>query len=437
MNAPIEIDCGEVELCEFNFEFLHEVYEFNGTGNAFLKLLPAPHIELRFVLDDVSGALALQFALNKEKNFLKVNGLPQKGFFNFNGNDAETAKASVIFQSWSEPFSIHNPNGNRFEEIEFPLFNLAKLRGTRNSTEERDRTTVVIDHVDMLYEDTVAEIRSYFDTEDRLKKIRSTGMHQQTHGFRVTSDSGFDAESGKAYLDKLALFLNFAFGRFVRPSGALGRSSGGDVVWSYLSAPDRIAKTTTGWFDQQHGNQLSECFPLFMRKLDSDISHNCVMEVVHLYLSANDGSRGIDGGIVLAQTAIERVAYEVFVNDKTMLTREGFGRLNADDRMRLLLRQMNVSLELIHYDGDLAAYGRAENWKDLADGIARARNSIVHPQVKRREEYEKHKYAVWTHSLWLLELAILFTIGYTGEYANRLTQSVVGVIEEVPWTTQE
>jgi hypothetical protein len=50
---------------------------------------------------------------------------------------------------------------------------------------------------------------------------------------------------------------------------------------------------------------------------------------IYWYLKANDNSRGIDAGIILAQAAFERLAYTYLVLDNGELSRTQFRKRSA------------------------------------------------------------------------------------------------------------
>jgi hypothetical protein len=54
------------------------------------------------------------------------------------------------------------------------------------------------------------------------------------------------------------------------------------------------------------------------------------------------------------------------------------------------------------------------NWIDAPDAVTEIRNSLVHPEHKRRSQLERAYYDGWKLGLWYLELAILAICGYSG-----------------------
>ena len=94
-------------------------------------------------------------------------------------------------------------------------------------------------------------------------------------------------------------------------------------------------------------------------------------------------SRSIESSLVGGQTALELVSGVHLVDRQKILSAEGFDRLPAADRLRLMLNLQKISTALSSSTPDLTSYcaDPRRGW----DGprSQRARNSIIHP--KRRE----------------------------------------------------
>ena len=156
---------------------------------------------------------------------------------------------------------------------------------------------------------------------------------------------------------------------------------------------------------------------------------------LYWYVAANDRGTGIgvDAGLILAQTALQHLAWTYCVQDRKMVSAHAFGRrgLSAADRIRLLATALDIptdlpaSLRLLHAK-------RGSKWDDGADVITGIRNSLVHP-AKKSELVEGSYYEAWKLSLRFLDLVFLRLLGHEGECANRLAQRMVGEVETVPW----
>jgi hypothetical protein len=74
------------------------------------------------------------------------------------------------------------------------------------------------------------------------------------------------------------------------------------------------------------------------------------------------------------------------------------------------------------------------NWIDAPHAITEIRNSLIHPEHKRRGQFGKAFYPAWELSQWYLELALLRICEYSGTYSNRTVSGKwIGTVEPVPW----
>ena len=247
-------------------------------------------------------------------------------------------------------------------------------------------------------------------------------------------DEPVDSKEAKESTQKVNMFLCFCMGKWIRPTRTQGYNAAEEVVWDFLQNPDQERRYVNSWFDANNGSQMEELFPLWMAKNHSDSWRKCLQEVVQLYLSANDPTKGVEAGIVLSQTAMERLSYEEFVHDKKMLSKEGFGKIKSSDKLRMLFGHLRVPISIPTTTPELERLGAERNWIDVLEGLMQIRNSIVHPEYNKRDTFKKTKIEAWRCNLWLLELAILGILGYESTYASRMALNRwVGQIEDVPW----
>ena len=173
-----------------------------------------------------------------------------------------------------------------------------------------------------------------------------------------------------------------------------------------------------------------------MQTIEHDIWSKTIHAAIYWYLKANDDSRGIDAGVILAQAAFERLAYTYLVLDKGLLSRRQFGKKNtAAGNFEKLFDQLGIPTALPHACVQLKRISAmrefSEKWADLPKAITSIRNFLVHPKTKDEQHYFDAMVDTWRASTWCLELAILGVIGYRGKYWNRIE----GRVETVPWVS--
>ncbi|HOM97753.1 MAG TPA: hypothetical protein PLY41_05575, partial [Acetomicrobium sp.] len=229
--------------------------------------------------------------------------------------------------------------------------------------------------------------------------------------------------------------LSFAKGGWCEPICAVGFDASEMRVWESLSSPRDTTLSFHSWFDSHTGDQLTSLFPAFMKRWENEDWREALHEVIYWYLNANYSSRGIDAGIILTQAAIERLSYEFAVKHRRLLTVEGFKDLRASDKFRLLFSSVGIPLDIPVDTSELQrlAGNTQMKWLDAPHALTEIRNSLVHPEHKRRGQLGSAYYEAWNFGLWCLEMGILAICGYSGTYGNRLKHRYVGQIEDVPW----
>jgi len=261
-----------------------------------------------------------------------------------------------------------------------------------------------------------------------------------THVGRLEKEDGnsFRVEDAHVILDALAWYASFAAGRWTGPCLPAGFDAGGNQVWQVWSSsrtvPFRKRRT---WLDSNHGEQFETPFPGFLKLWLDEDWEEVIRVAIHWYVEANAQAGSIEGSIVQTQTAFELLSSAVLVEHYGWLSTDGYEKLAAADRIRLLFRWVGIPTAIPAKLADLTRQAKADNWPDTPTAMTMIRNTITHPTKKNREKFGKHlkgaRTDVWTLGLWSLELCLLRLFEYRGSYGNRITQQWCGEIEKVPW----
>lgn len=134
----------------------------------------------------------------------------------------------------------------------------------------------------------------------------------------------------------------------------------------------------------------------------------------------------------------------LIVEDKKIISSDGFKNLPAADQLRLLLSYCSIPLtipnSLTHLDQAVRDSKQNLNWEDSPQSLTEIRNSIVHSgkPAKRQRIFNlpvEVKAEIYQLGLWYLELVLLYIFGYQGDYFNRIAGKKLypGCIESVPW----
>lgn len=416
----------------------HKVY--TGDGKVYLRLLPMPRIEIRIGLDNTHVFAVDVFfdvansegSVQLERRNLDIRGFAAQVQVHMSSEKGTT----LVWVSEQQAVGGLGDDNTLIRTVVFHLFNFAEIIGTRRSVETVGNTYQAIAHLNLTYEDWRVELRSLPSTDKTFKILKEQGGFGLTHlgRFEKADRSPFSGKEAKELLHALRFFFSFAKGMWCGPVCAVGfDNSGTRVCWELWSSPDRPWRSSFSWFDPHHCEQLVELFPAFMEKWNHEDWREAFCEAIYWYLNANDSSRGIDAGIILAQAAIERVSYELVVKERRLLSSNAFRSIPAADKFRLLCSSLDIPIDLPDETGELRRLKEEMNWLDAPHALTEIRNSLVHPERKHRGKFRGAYDEAWSLGLWYLELSILGICGYAGTYGNRLGRRWVGKIEEVPW----
>lgn len=248
-----------------------------------------------------------------------------------------------------------------------------------------------------------------------------------THEARIDrADRGpIEQEEALRLLEALDRFLSFARGVGCSTAVVRALSENDAVVWEQWGCR-RVAAwrpEPDSWFDPMHGQTLAEALRRFL-----DIWQFCsdkraaLREAIYWYVAGHWESSRVDGGLILLQAAMERIAH-TFYRPKC---RKGKERETSAQWLRKALDCAGIPLET---PAGLDTLRTFADGKDAVWAVTEARNNAVHPRKDAGAEGLLY-WEAWTLGRWFVELMVLNAIGYQGCYSNRLRQ---GRVERVPW----
>lgn len=409
---------------------------YTGNGEVRLDLLPRAHVHVYGNFQGISSAIVLNCMVDQKKiSLLLFGGTAIPGFRLDIGGDVNQQTMTLKWSPKSEPIIGVGDDSMPIKRVVFHLFNFKDILGVRRSSEQSESTTHAIEHVDLVSDSWKVELRSLVKTSDRFKKLKAEGGYALTHigCLRKTDGSDFSGKEAAEKLHALRFFLSFAKGIWCEPVCAVDFDESDNRVWESWSSPRESWHSPMSWFDSHHCAQLINLFSGFMMRWNDENWREALHEVIYWYLNANYSPRGIDAGIILTQAAIERLSYEYAVKDKKLIEAKGFKDLRASDKFRLLFSSLDIPIDISTAVPELEKLAKQFNWLDAPHTLTEVRNSLVHPEHKRRGQFDSAIYETWNLGLWYLELSLLRICGYSVTYSNRLGSRWVGQVEDVPW----
>lgn len=437
-NQPIEL--GRVAI-----QFDHKGAAYPGTAKVAMRFVPEKRLEFVCPLEDkfrLFGAESFD-AGREEKLALTDRGITIDVFCSAVGGDHD----EIVFTPKTSSVMATRPSNN-ISTATFHLFNFPDFFGPQDyilaTCEPPRQSSRRCGRVVLSAYGWNITVAATDRTNSLTKGLEAQGGYALTHMGRIAREEGstFSSEQLEDLLSCLHCFLSFALGRWAGVALPIGFDAQENKVferWGMRKTADGLWNGSYSWFDRHHGELLSQVFPGFMSLWTNKLWRRPLTDALYWYLGACDRRVGIgvDTGLILAQTALELLAWTYCVLDRKMVSPSAFRPrgLSAADKLRLLASSLGIPLEI---PSDLSALfsKRGRKWADGMDAITGIRNSLVHPD-SQTELPDYSSFEGWKLSLWYIDLVLLRLCGYGGKYANRLAPRSTGEVESVPWTQNE
>jgi hypothetical protein len=280
-------------------------------------------------------------------------------------------------------------------------------------------------------------------TDDLCKALDAQGGYVVTHMGEIRREDGstFPSDQLDGLMHCLHAFLSFVLGRWAGIAFPVGFDKDGKKIFEQWGLPSTAPgdwQCSASWFDSHHGELLTQTFRGFSALWKNSLWHTPLWKAIYWYLLANNSNA--DSGLVLAQTALELLAWTYCVEDRKMVSANAFGErgLSAADKLRILASTLDIPLGLpAHLEALNAPLPGSGKWRDAMEAITGIRNVLVHPHAKIKP-HDGSYYEAGKLSLWYLDLVLLQLCGHGGKYGNRLSSPRwAGTVESVPWAKNE
>jgi hypothetical protein len=279
-------------------------------------------------------------------------------------------------------------------------------------------------------------IAPVLDDHNVFDELKARGGFGSAHVGVIARQDGSDLSFQEASdaLDRLHYFLSFARGAWTGIVLPAGLDPDAAIVWRQFGIrlvdrwPQRVS-----WADRHNYQVLSSVYRGFAKLWSDTFWHRVMRKTLYWYLRSNDSSSGIDGGVILTQAALEFLSWSYLVEYRRTFSKEGFEKLYASDRLRLMLTSLGIPLET---PASLEKLRRAGPDWDGPRAFTEIRNQLVHPVTKKgRFKVERLPYCeAWTLGQWYLELCLLRLAEFDDVYRDRTrSPGWVGEVVHVPW----
>ena len=413
--------------------------EETGEGNVWFHMLPSPRVSWEAFVTSTDLDFKNQALLRYFSNVgVRLSSILDSGWLvETIGTAQELAMPDrpLVEGEFSFSFSLDAPfeigDGEGLAEVRFNLINFPFMRGNAQ-----------VKHYCGVegFDDGVRPYRFDLPTGDGwevaldpredFQAVWGQAKEQESYVFthvgrlRKTDGSSFRFDEAQDILNMLYWFLSFMTGRRVGVVLPVGYEnvSKPPVFVRWDSRVTQAAKGSLGWYDERCGaDDLAEMFLSFRELWRDDYWQEIILRAIYTYTHAQEGTWA---DVMMAQSALETLAWAVLVDPQHRLIKDESECLNAVDKVRKLLRWAGEPSSLPSaYDllGPKAAELMNETDPSKRDGpraVTWLRNRITHPKMTKPpfEAFFECRWAL----LGYVELVLLRLLDYRGSYADRM-----------------
>lgn len=301
-----------------------------------------------------------------------------------------------------------------------------------------------------------AEIRAEgwhltIDNTEKCRKdielLKAQGGYAVTHTIEIRRDDNslFSVDDTKNLIHALFWFFFLSRGLACPLVLPVGYDIDDQVVWREWNdlRADQWKNCRSWLSDRQFVNEsLQQALRGFLRCWsntvweDSSTNNAPLRNAIHWFIAANNDAGGVEGCVILSQTALELLSWVLLVEDLQKFGPNNFDRKKAKEKFDELLQYLGVPNQIPNNLTQLSTMSQLKGWSSGPHALAEFRNKLVHPSDRNQNANIafKERYQLLQLALWYIELTLLHLFGYNGNYMNRTsTNEWAGVSEPVPW----
>lgn len=246
-------------------------------------------------------------------------------------------------------------------------------------------------------------------------------------------------QNSKEILHCLSVFLSFLNGRRTSALFTHGIYEENALWIDYSNYHVDSYDKLSSWTNSHSIEGFNELWQVFSNKWKDENHKDVLNSVIHWYMECNKGSGFIEGSIIMAQTALELLYNWYVVENKKLLIGKDSENINASNKIRLLISQLNINYDVPKSFTSLQKFLKSEKLIDAPEAVVQIRNAIVHSQEEKRIKLskieDKAKQEALELCIWYIEMALLKVLNFNGNYCNRCSDNrfTSAKVEKLPW----
>lgn len=382
----MEIVNSRITIYSGRFTLTHNNKAVDVVGEVFYSLYSDIHLEYQGVSND---SAIMPLGSNTSVDINTPEGLKGECIV----SQISIQSGSIVYYGPIQYLKAENKECNRWH---WSYINMIKFNGSGVQRTINNVHSVSADRLTFRCKDgTSIVLENVFDnTPDPIQ-------NRISHRCELVPAVGkdIDFESAQKYIVVFSQFISFVVGRSHSPIWIAGEGLDGHQYAYHYAGYDKSRVGVFSWCPFPYDKGVESLWPEFesiWNGKDADRA-DILSTAIHWYLEANICSGKMEGAFIMAIAGVEMMWNVILKKQKG----------EAKDKLQTLLKIMNY----------IPSFDEAE--------LIQTRNTLVHYDRKKRKKYRKltveQKMDSLESALNVLELVILYWLGYQGYYADRIT----------------
>lgn len=203
-----------------------------------------------------------------------------------------------------------------------------------------------------------------------------------------------------------------------------------DSSGNLIDVQPRVTKTTRNgnsrsWLYQTTDDSFHNLYSCMSSAFQDETRESALQTAIHWLIESEQCAGGIEGALILQQSALECLAWLEIVQVRKLCSESGFKGLPASDKIRWLLSLNNICCDIPSTSTHIHDYAKATNLPNLVTALTDVRNALVHAEPKKAEKLfgrkkgDEERTELWYQIGGVLQQAFLGSIGYKGMIFRR------------------
>ncbi|MDR6845936.1 HEPN domain-containing protein [Flavobacterium granuli] len=437
LESPIQMEITNqpIKIFEGEFSLIDDKEEIKIIGNIEYKWLP--HKGAIFYGNLIENSEQIISLVDTIRSFDVVcNGNTLgKGFIsNFSIGNEITIKGKFHFNS------VFGDETIPVDKLKFCIPNFRDFSGNivKSITEttkktyknrivlENDKYSIIIDKC--------------FDYKKSVELLNDNGGYLILYSGELKAKKGtLTFQNSKEILHCLNIFLCFLNGRRTSALFIHGVYEENTLWVDYSNYNVDSYDKLSSWTNSQSIEGFNELWKTFSDKWKNENDKDVLNTAIHWYMECNKGSGFIEGSLIMAQTALELLYNWYVVENKKLLVGKDSENINASNKIRLLISQLNINYNVPNRFTSLQKFLKSEKLNDAPEAVVQIRNAIVHSQEEKRTKLNNidinAKREALELCIWYIEMSLLKILNFKDKIYNRCSENLAtsSKIERLPW----